>query len=132
MGTTVTSFHPFPVEYQQRKQLWLLAARMDVNTPIETLKKFKVCSDHFTEDDYVKIKKGRSGYPLLKETAVPSPAFLHAPKTTDEQQNGLCRQLWSTADSLQADTLANLQLAPPPYFHREYRKKKKRASLNPG
>ncbi|KAJ8365191.1 hypothetical protein SKAU_G00140220 [Synaphobranchus kaupii] len=78
------SFHRFPVEDQQRTQLWLLAARMDVNTPIETLRKLKMCSDHFTQDDYVEIKKGRSGPPLLKETAVPSPDA--APKTTDEQE----------------------------------------------
>ncbi|KAJ8360825.1 hypothetical protein SKAU_G00173500 [Synaphobranchus kaupii] len=38
------------------------------NTPRETVSKLRVCSDHFTQDDCIRIKKGQLDRRLLKET----------------------------------------------------------------
>uniref|UniRef100_A0A8C6UVN0 THAP domain-containing protein 1 n=1 Tax=Neogobius melanostomus TaxID=47308 RepID=A0A8C6UVN0_9GOBI len=48
---SVVMFHRFPND-DKRRQVWLAALNMDPTTPVEVLKKWRVCSEHFTEEDY--------------------------------------------------------------------------------
>ncbi|KAF4114399.1 hypothetical protein G5714_004622 [Onychostoma macrolepis] len=71
------TFHKLPVNDPERLKLWLLAIRWDVNTPIEKLHGCRLCSEHFSADDY-EPEKGKSKR-LLKSSAVPGPALLFQP-----------------------------------------------------
>ncbi|KAM4593960.1 uncharacterized protein PAE49_011020 isoform 1-T1 [Odontesthes bonariensis] len=72
------SFHYFPLKDPERAKLWLLAAGLDVQTPMETLRIRVICSDHFSSDDFIKSRK--SAKKILKPSAVPS-AFPGIPRT---------------------------------------------------
>ena len=65
------SFHKFPFRDPERTQLWLLAAGLDINTPAETLLKWRLCSDHFRPDDFAKPRNLKD-HTLLTKSAVPS------------------------------------------------------------
>ena len=57
-------------------KLWLVVLQMDANTPVQTprLADHRVCSAHFSQDDYCQPKKRRHPIPkhlFLKKTAVP-------------------------------------------------------------
>ncbi|XP_056128559.1 uncharacterized protein LOC130106453 [Rhinichthys klamathensis goyatoka] len=58
-------FHRVPTHHIQRRA-WLAALNKNPKTPLLTIKKWRVCSDHFTKEDYTST--GR----LLKEEATPS------------------------------------------------------------
>ena len=49
-------FHRCPTKNADRLSQWLLALDMDPNTPVATFKTHRVCSEHFTEDDYEKME----------------------------------------------------------------------------
>lgn len=72
-------FHSFPLKDVERCRKWLMAighAKYGVDTAVDRMKSLRVCSKHFTDDDYkrdlqaelLKIKGRRK----LKDTAVPS------------------------------------------------------------
>uniref|UniRef100_A0A8C6V119 THAP domain-containing protein 1 n=1 Tax=Neogobius melanostomus TaxID=47308 RepID=A0A8C6V119_9GOBI len=62
---SVVMFHRFP-NNRKRRKVWLAALNMDPTTPVEVLKKWRVCSEHFTEEDYTS-----SGL-RLKDKAIPT------------------------------------------------------------
>ena len=53
---------------------WLLALDIDPNTPVDIIKDYRVCSEHFTEDDYFEQMEfaTRTIKRVLKDTAIPS------------------------------------------------------------
>ncbi|XP_055008131.1 THAP domain-containing protein 1-like isoform X4 [Boleophthalmus pectinirostris] len=75
------SFHHFPVRDPGKTKLWLIAAGLDMDTPMEALRNRMVCSDHFSPDDFTQSKIR----PFLKTTAVPA-VFTSAPTAFDEEQ----------------------------------------------
>lgn len=62
------TFHRFPTYEPDRLHLWLLALQMDVTTPMRLLKVWRVCSEHFSPDDFKTISGNQV---LLKSSAVP-------------------------------------------------------------
>lgn len=62
------SFHHFPVYDKERTKLWLEAAGLDLNIPIEILRKQSLCSDHFRPEDF----RDTLIRPFLTTSAVPS------------------------------------------------------------
>uniref|UniRef100_A0A672NSA7 THAP domain-containing protein 1 n=1 Tax=Sinocyclocheilus grahami TaxID=75366 RepID=A0A672NSA7_SINGR len=48
----LVTFHVFPTSEPARLKLWLIALRLDINTPINVLKLLRVCSNHFSPDDF--------------------------------------------------------------------------------
>uniref|UniRef100_A0A8C2EIR4 THAP-type domain-containing protein n=2 Tax=Cyprinus carpio TaxID=7962 RepID=A0A8C2EIR4_CYPCA len=62
------TFHRFPSNDRERLNLWLLAVQRDVNLPINFVKHMKLCSEHFSPDDFKSVQQKR----LLKSTAVPN------------------------------------------------------------
>ncbi|XP_041641097.1 uncharacterized protein LOC121508364 isoform X2 [Cheilinus undulatus] len=61
-------FHRIPLRNIGLRRLWLVALKMDINTPPAALKKHIVCSAHFTEQDYLQQPKDTH---RLKNSAVP-------------------------------------------------------------
>nr|XP_055029632.1 uncharacterized protein LOC129418782 isoform X2 [Misgurnus anguillicaudatus] len=53
---------------------WLLALDIDPHTPVATIKGYRVCSEHFREDDYFHKMEfaTRTMKRVLKDTAIPS------------------------------------------------------------
>ncbi|XP_033493772.2 uncharacterized protein LOC117264070 isoform X3 [Epinephelus lanceolatus] len=73
---TPYSFHRLPLSDGKMLKLWLVVLQMDANTPVQTLRlaDHRVCSAHFSQDDYCQPKKRRHPIPkhlFLKKTAVP-------------------------------------------------------------
>jgi len=64
----VVSFHKFPISNPSLLKLWLIALRLDINTPINLLKLKRVCSDHFSPDDFTNQGEDRI---VLTSSAVP-------------------------------------------------------------
>ncbi|XP_055045177.2 uncharacterized protein [Misgurnus anguillicaudatus] len=62
------TFHRFPTFDPYRLESWLLALQLDTNTPMRKLKAWRICSDHFSPDDF-RVTLG--GQIWLKSTAVP-------------------------------------------------------------
>uniref|UniRef100_A0A8C5AWF6 THAP-type domain-containing protein n=1 Tax=Gadus morhua TaxID=8049 RepID=A0A8C5AWF6_GADMO len=77
------SFHQFPTRDPERTKLWLVAGGLDIKTPAETARNWKICSDHFRPDDFEKPSNLKSKA-SLKSNAVPS-VFSDAPTATGEQ-----------------------------------------------
>ncbi|KAF5904923.1 zinc finger protein 28 isoform X1 [Clarias magur] len=65
------SFHRFPLRDPERTRMWLLALRLDINTPRARVRDLRVCGQHFRDEDY-NIRTGALRT-TLKSTAVPSP-----------------------------------------------------------
>ncbi|XP_014895181.1 chromatin modification-related protein EAF7-like, partial [Poecilia latipinna] len=65
-------FHRIPLADLHLRMLWLSVLRMDVNTPPASLKHLRVCSAHFTDDDYIGKRENSKGQLHLKDHAVPS------------------------------------------------------------
>lgn len=68
------SFHRLPVREPGRLKLWLLALSIDVNTPLDELRKYIVCSEHFVPEDYTVNGQPRTDtmHRFLTPTAVPT------------------------------------------------------------
>ncbi|XDV21771.1 hypothetical protein PO909_026792 [Leuciscus waleckii] len=66
-------------------KLWLIALRLDINTPINLLKLRRVCSDHFSPDDFINQGVDRL---VLTSSAVPM-MFSH-PTEVCEQRLCMC------------------------------------------
>ena len=45
-------FHRIPTKNADLMNRWLLALEIDPNTPVDIIKDYHICSEHFTEDDY--------------------------------------------------------------------------------
>ncbi|XP_029305464.1 zinc finger protein 3 homolog isoform X2 [Cottoperca gobio] len=71
---TALSFHRLPVREPERLKLWLSALNIDVNTPLDELKKCIVCSEHFVPEDYTVNGQPRTDtmHRFLTPTAVPT------------------------------------------------------------
>ncbi|XP_058608810.1 zinc finger MYM-type protein 4-like isoform X3 [Onychostoma macrolepis] len=91
----VVTFHVFPTSVPARLKLWLLALRLDINTPTNLLKLWRVCSDHFSPDDFT--------YPgedhvRLKSSAVPV-VFSHRTEETVIEPDALSADnSWDTEE----------------------------------
>ncbi|KAK0143836.1 Mannosyl-oligosaccharide 1,2-alpha-mannosidase IA [Merluccius polli] len=46
-------FHRIPTKDNERKNQWLAALNIDLRTPVESIKKWRVCSEHFAPEDYL-------------------------------------------------------------------------------
>lgn len=62
------TFHTLPLNDVKRLNLWLLALRRDSSSPIQSVRGLRVCSEHFSPDDF-SVAKGINR--RLKSTAVP-------------------------------------------------------------
>ncbi|XP_063062909.1 zinc finger protein 572-like isoform X2 [Engraulis encrasicolus] len=58
-------FHTIPIHYKRRR-VWLAALELDISTPLDVVRTWRVCSEHFTDEDYTETGK------RLKDTATPS------------------------------------------------------------
>ncbi|KAL1276201.1 hypothetical protein QQF64_035824 [Cirrhinus molitorella] len=76
-GTKIHSFHSFPLNHPEQLKLWLLTLRLDIDTPPHAVKFKKVCSDHFSDDDFKPFHPGKPH--MLKASAVPN-AYLQQPE----------------------------------------------------
>ncbi|XDV31414.1 hypothetical protein PO909_034103 [Leuciscus waleckii] len=67
-------FHRIPTKNTDLMNRWLLVLGIVPNTPVNTIKKYLVCSEHFTEDDYFEKMQvaTRTMKRVLKDTAIPS------------------------------------------------------------
>ncbi|ROI15170.1 THAP domain-containing protein 4 [Anabarilius grahami] len=81
----VVTFHVFPTSKPARLKLWLIALWLDINTPINELKLLRVCSDHFSPDDFTYPGKD---HVRLKPSALPM-VFPH-PTEVCEQDLCMC------------------------------------------
>uniref|UniRef100_A0A8C2JPB8 THAP domain-containing protein 1 n=2 Tax=Cyprinus carpio TaxID=7962 RepID=A0A8C2JPB8_CYPCA len=50
---SIIMFHRIPTKNKKRKNQWLAALNIDLKTPVESIKKWRVCSEHFGPDDYL-------------------------------------------------------------------------------
>jgi len=78
-GQKVLTFHRFPVHNPARLKQWLLALHLDINTPEHALASKRVCSDHFSDEDFKPSQIGDRRF--LKLSAVPKTCL---------QQAGVC------------------------------------------
>ncbi|KAK7157628.1 hypothetical protein R3I93_008961 [Phoxinus phoxinus] len=62
------TFHTLPLNDEKRLNRWLLALRRDSGSPIQAVRGLRVCSEHFSPDDF-SVAKGNTR--RLKSTAVP-------------------------------------------------------------
>ena len=65
-------FHRFPVTDIAIRQLWLLAIGFNVETKVARIKQLRVCSAHFSKDDYVLTRPAQRKKHVLKSAAVPA------------------------------------------------------------
>ncbi|KAK2891298.1 hypothetical protein Q8A67_013941 [Cirrhinus molitorella] len=63
------TFHRFPLNDPERLKLWLLAVHRDASLPIQSLEVLRLCSQHFSRDDFKSDEGNARRY--LKSTAVP-------------------------------------------------------------
>ncbi|XP_017277896.1 zinc finger protein 239-like [Kryptolebias marmoratus] len=75
-------FHRIPSKDVDLRKLWLAALKRDVNTPPAALRRIRVCSAHFADEDYIEPAASEKGQRFLKERAVPSSQACTAPKKT--------------------------------------------------
>ncbi|RXN34645.1 catenin delta-2-like protein [Labeo rohita] len=66
------------------RQLWLVAIGYSAGAKISSIKDFRVCSAHFSEDDYIPNQGGKSKKRILKSSAVPVPWELQFERLTRE------------------------------------------------
>ncbi|XP_071397181.1 THAP domain-containing protein 1-like [Centroberyx affinis] len=84
-GGAFVAFHKLPLHDSERLYLWLVALRMDVNA-VESLHAVRVCSEHFSPEDYrPKLNGRKTDLQLLKSTAVPAPSV-----KMEETEEKLC------------------------------------------
>lgn len=62
------TFHTLPLNDVKRLNRWLLALRRDSGSPIQSVRGLRVCSEHFSPNDF-SVAKGNKR--RLKSTAVP-------------------------------------------------------------
>ncbi|XP_060770646.1 zinc finger protein ZFP2-like isoform X1 [Neoarius graeffei] len=67
------TFHRFPVTDVSLRKLWLVALGFHVDSKQAKVKKLRVCSAHFSDDDYVSSCPGLRKRRVLKKAAVPAP-----------------------------------------------------------
>ncbi|XP_042608046.1 uncharacterized protein si:ch211-40k21.5 isoform X2 [Cyprinus carpio] len=71
---SIIMFHRIPTKNKKRKNQWLAALNIDLKTPVESIKKWRVCSEHFGPDDYLVNMDSitRTTVRRLKDTAIPT------------------------------------------------------------
>lgn len=59
---------------RRRTEQWLVALGLDLTTTVDSIRKWRVCSEHFVDADYVETldRVTRLKVRHLKDTAVPS------------------------------------------------------------
>ncbi len=67
-------FHRIPTKNKKRKNQWLAVLNIDLKTPVESIKKWRVCSEHFGPDDYLENMDSVTCTTVrrLKDTAIPT------------------------------------------------------------
>ena len=67
-------FHRIPTKDNERKNQWLAALNIDLRTPVESIKKWRVCSEHFAPEDYLENmdRVTHTTVRRLKDTAIPT------------------------------------------------------------
>ncbi|XP_062409085.1 zinc finger protein 660-like isoform X2 [Sardina pilchardus] len=82
-------FHRFPTHHKRRKT-WLAALNMDPTTPVVILKNVRVCSEHFTQEDYTSTGlrlKDAATPTILKSRTQQSGSSPNSGEWSDVQQN---------------------------------------------
>lgn len=72
-GDAPLSFHGLPLHDPDTLRLWLIALGMDPDSSMDTIRTLRVCSQHFSKDDFCPSAGSRHA-PVLKSTAVPAAA----------------------------------------------------------
>ncbi|XP_029915172.1 uncharacterized protein LOC115364746 [Myripristis murdjan] len=84
-GDAPLSFHGLPLHDPDTLRLWLVALGMDLDSSMDTIRTLRVCSQHFSKDDFCPPAGSRqSDGPVLKSTAVPAAARSDATECLDE------------------------------------------------
>ncbi|KAM7385303.1 hypothetical protein PAMP_001391 [Pampus punctatissimus] len=100
---TALSFHRLPLREPERLKLWLSALNVDGNTPIEVLKRYIVCSEHFVPEDYTVYGRLRFNamHRFLTPTAVPTVSSqpLQQHVTEDSENNRTEDVSWDSHSS---------------------------------
>lgn len=95
------SFHRIPLRNKNMRQLWLVALSMDMDLPPAALKHLRVCSSHFSEDDFLRPVSDKSRRCGLKSSAVPThqkqncsvdEAMVSSNSTDDEENTQECAE----------------------------------------
>ncbi|KAI7792270.1 putative FAD synthase [Triplophysa rosa] len=94
------TFHVFPTHDSERLKLWLLTIRRDVNFPIRYVKQMKLCSEHFSPDDF---RPCQGTLRRLKRTAVPNQCLHNAQETSNAPTQLSQESEGSTQDPKSAD-----------------------------
>ncbi|XP_050983989.1 peroxynitrite isomerase THAP4-like [Labeo rohita] len=76
------TFHRFPLNDPERLKLWLLAVHRDASLPVQSLDVLRLCSEHFSRDDFKSDEGNARRY--LKSTAVPV-LFSRTEEAEDEE-----------------------------------------------
>ena len=72
LGMQRLSFHSFPDVTTQKGKMWVVKIRRDLGPDFKVNKNTKVCSLHFTADDYISENAMNSARRVLKDEAIPS------------------------------------------------------------
>ncbi|XP_034563528.1 lethal(3)malignant brain tumor-like protein 2 isoform X2 [Notolabrus celidotus] len=64
-------FHRIPLNNISLRNLWLITLKIDPSTPRATLKELRVCSDHFSDDDYLTPQRNQRDSHAIISTATP-------------------------------------------------------------
>uniref|UniRef100_A0A673HJD1 THAP domain-containing protein 1 n=1 Tax=Sinocyclocheilus rhinocerous TaxID=307959 RepID=A0A673HJD1_9TELE len=83
-------FHRIPTKNKKRKNQWLAALNIDLKTPVESIKKWRVCSEHFGPDDYLENMDSvtRTTVRRLKDTTIPTIFRLYSSSPQPMQSDG--------------------------------------------
>ncbi|XP_068582703.1 THAP domain-containing protein 1-like isoform X3 [Cebidichthys violaceus] len=78
-------FHRVPLHDIGLKKQWLVTLNIDSDTPLAKLRQLRVCSDHFSEEDYLRPRPNKLDRHLLKRTAVPNHQACTSQSTIQEK-----------------------------------------------
>ncbi|MEQ2158088.1 hypothetical protein GOODEAATRI_008668, partial [Goodea atripinnis] len=98
-------FHRIPLADFHLRMLWLSVLGMDVNTPPAALKHLRVCSAHFTDEDYIGKTENKKGQLHLKDHAVPSAQLPAKASATDDNPEVKAEGSGSTSESSEKQTV---------------------------
>ncbi|XP_053485778.1 zinc finger protein 660-like [Ictalurus furcatus] len=100
------TFHRFPVNDPERLKLWLLSVHQDITLPLHCVRQMRLCSQHFTPDDF-RADEGKIRR-YLKKTAVPVMFIQHF------KQEDCERELKAELLSLACETSPKRESSPTP------------------
>ena len=125
------TFHRLPFRCSREIiNQWLLVLQLDINTPIETLRKkdYRVCSDHFDQGDF-NVPTTRNDIPkrvFLRKHAIPKAVTL---QVAAERVEVMHFWLYST-EMLVATTSRNFDLSSVSYMGLHFQRENNELSVH--